>query len=248
MALKVYVKEEKKVAVQAAKSFSYVILVVGMLLMFWAYYPIISFEIYARLFFKDGATSPVPESMTATSLQFAETVYAGTNQYSNNLRDFTHANVWFPVSNVALPKENIDIKEYYLSIPKLNLKNLHVAVGGDDLTKSLIHYIPTSKPGQYGNIAVFGHSTIPQLFNAKDYKTVFTYLPQMAVGDKIYIDSEGTTYEYEVYDMFIVKPDQVSVLEQKFNAAYLTLITCVPPGTMNERLIVKAKLAKHTPY
>ena len=248
MALKIYVKEEQKPAVKAAKSFSYVILVAGMLLMFWAYYPIISFEIYARFFLKEGATSPVPESNTATSLQFAETVYAGSNQYSNNLRDFTHANVWFPVSNVSLPKENIDIKEYYLSIPKLNLKNLHVDVGGDDLSKSLIHYIPTSKPGQYGNIAIFGHSTIPQLFNARDYKTVFTYLPQMDIGDKVYIDSEGTTYEYEVYDMFIVKPDQVSVLEQKFNAAYLTLITCVPPGTLNERLIVKAKLAKHTPY
>lgn len=248
MAIKVYIKEEHSRAAVAARSISYVILIVGMLLMFWAYYPIISFEIYARLFFKEGATSPVPENSTATSIQFAQTVYAGTDQYSNNLRDFTHANVWFPVSNVSLPKENIDIKEYNLSIPKLNLKNLKVAVGGDDLSKSLIHYVPTSKPGQYGNIAIFGHSTIPQLFNAKDYKTVFTYLPQMDIGDKVYIDSEGTTYEYDVYDMFIVKPDQVSVLEQKFNAAYLTLITCVPPGTYEKRLIIKAKLAKHTQY
>ncbi len=248
MALKVYVKEVHTARIKVARSLSYVILVVGMLLMFWAYYPIISFEIYARLFFKDGAASPVPESLTATSLQFAQTVYADTNQYSNNLRDFTQANVWFPVSNVSLPKENIDISQYSLSIPKLNLKNLQVDVGGEDLSKSLIHYLPTSKPGQYGNVAIFGHSTIPQLFNAKDYKTVFTYLPQMDIGDKVYIDVEGSSFEYEVYDMFIVKPEQVSVLEQKFNAAYLTLITCVPPGTYKERLIIKAKLAQHTSY
>ncbi|CAN5167530.1 hypothetical protein BH09PAT2_BH09PAT2_05610 [soil metagenome] len=248
MALKIYVKEGKTPVAKAARSISYFILVAGMLLMFWAYYPIISFEIYARLFFKDGTSSPVPENTTATSLQFAQTVYADTNQYSNNLRDFTHANVWFPVSNAIVPTGNIDVKEYSLSIPKLNLKNLQVTVGGEDLAKSLVHYLPSSKPGQYGNIAIFGHSTIPQLFNPKDYKTVFTYLPQMDIGDTVYIDSEGKTYEYEVYDMFIVKPDQVSVLEQKFNAAYLTLITCVPPGTSEKRLIVKAKLSKHTSY
>ena len=246
MALKIYVKEEKSRVQTTLKSMSYMILVTGMLLMFWAYYPIISFEIYARYSFKDGGTSPLPENETTSSLKFAQSVYAGSNPFSNNLRDFTHVNVWFPVNNVAVPKEVIDVKTYSLSIPKLNLKDLNVEVGGEDLSKSLIHYLPTSKPGQYGNVAIFGHSTIPQLFNAKDYKTVFTYLPQMEIGDRVYVDIEGTKFEYEIYDMFIVKPTQVSVLEQQFNASYLTLITCVPPGTYEKRLIVKAKLTKQT--
>lgn len=248
MALKVYIKEETSPLQRVLRSASYFILIGGMLLMFWAYYPIIAFKIFAHFSFRDGTTSPVPENTTASSLQFAQSVYADNNLFSNNLRDFTHANVWFPVNNVAVSKEQIDVKEYTLSIPKLNLQNLHVDVGGDDLSKSLIHYLPTSKPGQYGNVAIFGHSTIPQLFNAKNYKTVFTYLPSLDIGDKVYIDMEGIKYEYEVYDMYIVKPTQVSVLEQKFNAAYLTLITCVPPGTFESRLIVKAKLNKHILY
>ena len=44
--------------------------------------------------------------------------------------------------------------------------------------------------------------------------------------------------------MFVVSPDQVSVLEQRTDVAYLTLVTCVPPGTDWERLVVRAKLTK----
>jgi sortase A len=122
------------------------------------------------------------------------------------------------------------------------LLNLNVEVDGSDLSKSLIHYLPASIPGQYGNISIFGHSSLPQLFNMSDYKTVFTYLPKMTIGDKIYIETKGVTYEYEVFDMFIVKPSEISVLDQKFDNSYLTLVTCVPPGTYKDRLIVRAKI------
>ncbi len=246
MALKVYTKEYESKTKKMLKFFSYVILIAGIGMMFWAYYPMISFEIYARFFIRKDTSSPVPDSEEASSLQLAKTVHASSNFYSNNLRDFTQANVWFPVKNVPGANDNIDVKEYYLSIPKLNLENLKVTVGGDDLSTSLVHYLPTSKPGQYGKVAIFGHSTLPQLYNKNDYKTVFTYLPQMDVGDNISISIEGKEYEYEVYDMYIVKPDKVSVLEQNFNASYIMLVTCVPPGTYKERLIVEAKLKQHS--
>ncbi len=246
MPLKVYTKEYESKTKKMMKMFSYVILIAGIGLMFWAYYPMVSFEIYARFFIRKDTSSPLPESEEASSLQLAKTVHASSDYYSNNLRDFTHANVWFPVANTPEAEDKIDLKEYYLSIPKLNLSHLKVAVGGDDLSKSLVHYLPTSKPGQYGKVAIFGHSTLPQLYNDKDYKTVFTYLPKMDIGDSIDIDVEGKKYEYEVYDMYIVKPDKVSVLEQNFNASYLMLVTCVPPGTFKERLIVEAKLKQHS--
>jgi len=38
--------------------------------------------------------------------------------------------------------------------------------------------------------------------------------------------------------------DKISVLEQKYDASYLTLVTCVPPGTYWKRLVVKAKLVQ----
>lgn len=242
MSLKIYKKEIESRSRKTLKFISYVILIAGISLMFWAYYPMVSFEIYAKFFLKKFTASPVPTSNVTTSLKFAQSVYAENSYFSNNLRNFTQANVWFPVKNLPAGSEKIDLKEYTISIPKLNLKNLNVKVGGDDLSKSLIHYLPTSKPGQYGKVAIFGHSTLPQLFDDKDYKTIFTYLPKMNIGDTIQVTVEGKQYEYEVFDIYIVEPTEVSVLEQNFNASYLMLITCVPPGTYDDRLIIEAKL------
>lgn len=246
MPLRVYKKEHTSAKKNVMRVASYVILLLGMGFLFWALYPIVSFELYARVFLKNGASSPLPESESVSALEFAKSVYATNTLFSSNLRDFTNANVWFPESKLPTPNGDIAMKSYTLSIPKLNLRGLHVEVGGDDLSKSLIHYLPTSIPGQYGNVAIFGHSTLPQLYNPKDYKTVFTYLSKLDIGDSIEISIEGKQYTYEVVDMFIVEPDEVSVLEQEFDDSYLTLVTCVPPGTYKERLIVKAKIVRNS--
>lgn len=245
MALRVYVKEKpagaREMAVHLA---SYVSLVVGAILLFWAYYPIVSFEIYSRLFINTVLNSPIPHTQVVSSLNNASNVLASYDVFSSNLRDFVQANVWFPSKPQNLVSTNISVKKYYLSIPKLNISNAVVTVGGEDLSKSLVHYLPQSLPGEYGNVAIFGHSTLPQLYDPKNYKTIFTYLPSLEKGDKVYATVEGKEYTYEVTEMFVVKPDQVSVLDQKLDNAYLTLITCVPPGTYWNRLVVRAKLVK----
>jgi sortase A len=221
-----------------------VFLTLGAILMFWSFYPIVSFEIYSRLFIEQGIASPVPRSQMAKSVEEANSVLGSYDVFSSNLRDFAQASIWFPSKPQVLVSNEITIKEYRLSIPKLNILNANVKVGGEDLSQSLIHYLPTSLPGEYGNVALFGHSTLPQLYNPKDYKTIFTYLPSIEKGDSIIINMEDEEYEYEVFEMFVVKPDQVSVLEQKYDASYLTVITCVPPGTYWNRLVVRAKLKK----
>ena len=104
--------------------------------------------------------------------------------------------------------------------------------------------MPQSLPGEYGNVVIFGHSTLPQLYNAKNYTTIFTYLPSMEKGDKILVRLGEDEYEYETFDIFVVNPDEISVLEQSNDASYITLITCVPPGTYWKRLVVRAKLTK----
>jgi sortase A len=89
-------------------------------------------------------------------------------------------------------------------------------------------------PGEFGNVAIFGHSTLPQLYDEKDYKTIFTYLPSLQKGDTVLITMGDLEYEYEVYDMFVVNPDKISVLDQQFDASYLTLVTCVPWHLLEE--------------
>lgn len=243
MALYSYLKKETKPENRIISLTAYGAMIIGSMFLFWSFYPIISFEIYSRLFIKNKIFSPVPYSDVVSSVERANSVLASSDTFSTNLSDYTRAAVWFP-TRPQTERQKLDVSQYTLSIPKLNIKDAKVIVGGDDLLKSLIHYLPTTLPGEYGNVAIFGHSTLPQLYNESDYKTIFTYLPSLEKNDKIYATVDGVTYEYEVFDLFVVNPDQVSVLDPKYDQSYLTLITCVPPGTYWKRLIVRAKLTK----
>lgn len=245
MPLHVYLKKKhysgKK---KTVNFFSYIFLIAGAMLLFWSFYPIVSFTIYSKLFLKNNINLPISNADTASSLKEANSILGTFNIFSNNLRDYTQASIWFPASPQLNKMSKLTVKEYTLSIPKLNIKKAQVVVGGEDLTKSLVHYLPQSLPGEYGNVAIFGHSTLPQLYNPKDYKTIFTYLSSLEKGDKIYVNIGDFEYQYEVTTLFIVKPKDISVLEQKKDDSYLTLITCEPPGTWLERLVVTAKLVK----
>lgn len=244
MALYLYVKEKNSSKRKIITYFSYISLTIGALLLFWSFYPILSFEIYSKLVIQKNIFTPVPASNAVSSLEQANSVLGSYNVFSNNLRDFTQANLWFPSQREVNIVKAIDIKEYKLSIPKLNISNAIVKVGGEDLSKSLIHYLPQTLPGEYGHIVIFGHSTLPQMYNVKNYKTIFTFLPSLEKGDIIILKMNNLEYEYKVYDLVVVKPDQVSVLEPRNDAPYITLITCVPPGTYLRRLVVRAKLSQ----
>lgn len=241
MALYRYVKEKNTKARKTAQSISYLALTAGTLVLFWAFYPVISFEIYSRFFLPNASSSPVPQSMGSTAEGFNNNVF-GSTKYSNNLRDFTQASLWFPSVAKVVSSATLPSKEYTISIPKINIYDAKVKVGGEDLTKSLVHYQPVTMPGSIGNTVIFGHSTLPQLYNVNDYKTIFTFLPSVSEGDIIKVGLQNNTYEYVVSEMFVVKPDQVSVLNQTTDSSILTLVTCVPPGTYWNRLVVRAKL------
>ena len=243
MVLYSYKKKRVRPHKKIINYFSYLLMVVGSLFLFWSFYPIISFEIYSRFFIQNKVFSPIPRSNIVSSLEQANSIMGAYTNFSTNLSDFTKVGIWFP-SRPQEKKGDLKIKEYFLSIPRLNIKDARVVPGGEDLNNYLVHYSPVTFPGEYGNISVFGHSTLPQMYNVKDYKTIFTYLPSMEKGDKIFVKVNDITYEYEVYDKFVVNPDQVSVLDQKYDNAYLTLITCVPPGTYWKRLVLRAKLIK----
>jgi len=244
MSLYAYLKKDNSVKRKTINYFSYISLTIGAFLLFWSFYPILSFEIYSRLFIQNNLQSPVPKSATTQSLEQATSVLGSNNVFSNNLRDFTNVKLWFPSSVKNKSKSELSLKEYKLSIPKINIKDAKVVIEGEDLSKHLVHFLAQSLPGEYGKIVIFGHSTLPQLYNSKDYKTIFTYLSSLERKDNIYLKMDDVSYEYKIYDMFIVDPDQISVLEQQNDASYLTLITCVPPGTYWKRLVVKAKLTK----
>lgn len=155
--------------------------------------------------------------------------------------DYTVISNWFPTAAVPRVKPS-KITGYSISIPKLKIKDAVVAIGGDKIRNSLIQYPGTALPGEYGNTVIFGHSVLPIFYNPKSYEAIFSTLPTLDKGDKISIYFDGIEYNYEVEDYFEVKPEEVQVLEQRFNEQVLSLITCVPPGTYNKRGVIKARL------
>ena len=149
------------------------------------------------------------------------------------------------VSDQAAEKIVSPVNSYSLSIPTLELLNATVIISGDDLSKSLIHYGGTSLPGEYGNAVIFGHSTLPQFFKGtKEYKSIFSTLPLIKIGDDVTITFDGISYTYRVFDKVVVDPNDLSPLEQHFDDSYITIVTCVPPGTYLYRLNVKARLVR----
>lgn len=242
MSLYSYVKKKHTVRRRLMTFISYASIISGSLFLFWSFYPVVSFEVYSRLFIPKKIFTPTAQE-TTTSLQKANSVLGSSNIFSTNLADYTQAGIWFPSIKQEYAPE-ISLKEYGLSIPKLGIQSARVLVGGEDLKKGLIHYLPRAMPGEFGNVTIFGHSTLPQLYNVSDYKTIFTYLPSLKSGDSIFLTVNDVDYEYKVFDTFVVSPEQVSVLDQAYDNAYLTLVTCCPPGTYFQRCVAKAKLAK----
>lgn len=235
-----YVKSYPRIVKRYPPVISFMLLAAGLTILVWVAGPMVTFWAFtAPLLTK--AVSPVPESTVLPG--FVEpNVLSATSKQEGSL-DYTNPNVWYP----AKPqKKSVDrITTYTITIPKLKIIDANVIVAGDDLAKSLIHYGGTALPGEYGNTVIFGHSTLVQFYNPKDYTTIFSTLPTLKTGDSIYVKSDGVQYRYVVYDMTVTQPEDLTPLEGRFDNVYLTLITCVPPGTYLKRLNVKAKLESY---
>lgn len=228
MALYRFIKSAPKKARKKSTVVSYLLMGIGVFLIVWTVWPILSFLL-------------IDQSMlvkTVSPLSDINPVVLAAGSV-----DFTNANAWFPTK----PQKKIvsPVNSYSLSILTLGILNATVVISGDDLSKSLIHYGGTSLPGEYGNAVIFGHSTLPQFFKGiKEYKSIFSTLPTIKIGDDVIITFDGISYTYRVFDKVVVDPNDLSPLEQHFDDSYITIVTCVPPGTYLYRLNVKARLVR----
>lgn len=196
----------------------------GLGILIYVMLPILSFNVAGGTKFGEYL-SPVP----ATSVLAQEI-------------DYTKASNWFPA-----PEQEFDVSKvryYNLSIPKLGIRDATVAIGGEDLSTSLIQYPGTALPGKRGNAVIFGHSILPQFFNPTNYMSIFSTLPTLKKGDKINVRYDGISYGYAIEELFEVAPTDLEILAQNTSDSYITLITCTPPGDPRrpKRLIVRARL------
>jgi sortase A len=132
---------------------------------------------------------------------------------------------------IIIPKINVEIPVVY------NLASVDEKTVQNGLEKGVVHYASTALPGQKGNTVVVGHSS-NNIFNSGQYKFAFVLLSRMEQGDTFMMEKDGVRYTYRVYEKKIVSPNDLSVLGATDRPATVTLITCDPPGTSINRLIV----------
>ncbi len=132
---------------------------------------------------------------------------------------------------VIIPKINVEIPVVY-DVPSIDEQSVD-----NGLERGVVHYASTPSPGEQGNVVVVGHSS-NNIFNKGKYKFAFVLLKKLEVGDTFMLDKDGKQYVYRVYDKKIVKPTDVSVLGPADKPSTATLITCDPPGTSLNRLVV----------
>lgn len=138
--------------------------------------------------------------------------------------------------------------QFFLTIPKLGIKDASVLINSQEFANNLAHFPGTALPGQEGNVFITGHSTLPQFFNPRDYKTIFSTLDKLEKEDTVLLKYHDKIYYYQITSRRVVPPDDISVLLPTDDfGKYLTLMTCVPPGLNTQRLIITGELREDLP-
>ena len=123
----------------------------------------------------------------------------------------------------------------YITIPKINVE-LPIYHGTSDsiLQTSIGHIEGSSLPvGGLGSHTILsGHRGLPSA-------RLFTNLDQLAAGDTFTLTVLNETYTYEVDQIRIVEPTDLSSLQLEPGKDYCTLVTCTPYGVNTHRLLVR---------
>ena len=124
----------------------------------------------------------------------------------------------------------------YLTIPKIN-QELPVYHGTSEavLSTSVGHFQGSSLPvgGDSTHSVVSAHRGLPTAI-------LFTHLDRMELGDTFTFTILDRVLTYEVDQIRIVEPDDISLIQIEPRADYCTLLTCTPYGINTHRLLVRA--------
>lgn len=242
---KLYTKSNKRNKRKILRFLGLGISIIGVCVILYIFTPYILYQInYAKVFASQKIVAPIPKILVVNNNKPQAVLYSDNSDGKDELLD---AQKWFPTYNniagtivSAKPRPT----RYSLTIPKIGIYNAIVATNDYDLSQHIVNYQGTAIPPETGNAVLFGHSTLDWLYKPYNYKTVFTFLYKLSVGDQIIAFIDNQQYTYEIYNITVVNPDDTSVFAQSYDDSYLTLITCTPPGTTFQRLVIKSRLRR----
>ena len=123
----------------------------------------------------------------------------------------------------------------YVEIEKIDVLLPIYHGASEEVLQVAIGHIPGSSlpvGGAGTHCVISGHRGLP---SAK----LFTDLDQLEDGDTFMLHVLGETLTYEVDQIRIVEPDDLTYLALEPGADYCTLVTCTPYGVNSHRLLVR---------
>lgn len=143
---------------------------------------------------------------------------------------------------VPVESQNIPVLENgdalaRIQIPRIGVSDIIVAgIDTGDLKKGPGHFPDTPLPGQLGNTAIAGHRTT--------YGQPFHNVDQLQVGDDIQVTTLSGDFTYKVTGTQIVSPSDYQVISTTDpTKATITLVSCHPKWTAQQRIIITGELA-----
>jgi len=148
------------------------------------------------------------------------------------------------ISRVKKPKIQINsilIPEIGVSAPIVRPESENEKDILLSLKEGVALYPSFSMPGEKGTTIILGHSS-PHLIYRGKYNTVFSFLGRLEKEDEIIIYYNNDKYIYKVTAKHTFSPTK-EIKEQK-DKPILLLVTCWPPGTDINRMVVRAELVR----
>lgn len=142
----------------------------------------------------------------------------------------------FQINNQTMYLPKIGEEFATLKIPSADLEvGIYQGEGNAQLRQGVGHYVGSLLPGEGGNMVLSGYR-----------ETAFYALKELKQGDLVYVETDYGTYEYEVSDIYITTPDDVSPTIPT-ETEQLTMYTCYPfvkYGPTPERFVVVSNLVQ----
>ena len=146
--------------------------------------------------------------------------------------------------DAASPQSQPTPKNMTLTVPELGLEDVAVPTGfrQEELDREgLLRIKESGLPWEEGsNTFIAGHALgfprtrVPRAFHG---------LGALAPGDEILLESaDGRRYTFRVYDRMTVEPDDTWVTHPVEGKTVVSLQTCTPIPTFEDRLIVRGEL------
>lgn len=149
-----------------------------------------------------------------------------------------------PSQDTPVQDENkeytVDYSKYLgvLEIPRISLKR---GFYGTDSKYNNINY----------NVTVVGGSTMPDVdkgnlilmaHSGDAYISYFAYLYLLKIGDYAYVTYQGTTYKYQIVNIYNIPKNGTATINRNLDKTTLTLITCTKNSDTEQTIYILERI------